>query len=106
MRRILVDHARERNAIKRGGWGERRPLDDALYIPAPDSFDLAALDRALLALAELDSQKAQVVELRYFGGLSVEDAAEVLSVSPTTVKRQWAFARAWLYRRLSGSDPV
>jgi RNA polymerase sigma factor (TIGR02999 family) len=102
MRRILVDAARERNAAKRGAAG-RVPLEDAVDVAAPDGLDLVALDDALNDLSALDEQKARVVEMRYFGGLSIEETARVLSVSATTVKREWVVARAWLYRRLSGS---
>lgn len=102
MRRILVDAARERHALKRGGAGRRLSLDEALTIPSPYDDELLALDQALQELANFAPEKARIVELRYFGGLSVADAAEALSISPTTVKRDWAIARAWLYNRLYG----
>jgi RNA polymerase sigma-70 factor, ECF subfamily len=102
MRQILVQRARTRKAAKRGGDPERITLDDQL-IPslAPNSqVDLIALDTALQKLAALDQRQAKVVELRYFGGLSVEEAAEVLDISPATIKRDWTLARAWLKREL------
>lgn len=102
MRRILVDAARERHALKRGGEGPRLPLDEALTLPSPYDDQLLALDQALHELADLAPEKARIVELRYFGGLSVPETAEALSISPTTVKRDWAVARAWLYHRLYG----
>jgi RNA polymerase sigma factor (TIGR02999 family) len=102
MRRILVDHARRRSAAKRSG-GVRLALDgETLAGPAPD-LDLMALDDALSALAALDPRQARVVEIRFFGGLSIEDAALVLGISTATVERDWGLARAWLYRRLQGT---
>ena len=105
MRRILVDHARRRN-VKRGRGLRRVSLEEATMIGGERPTDLAALDDALILLAERDPRKAQVVEMRFFGGLSVEESAEVLGVSPVTVMRDWRAARAWLYRELSsrGSD--
>lgn len=103
MRQILVDRARRRHAAKRGGHAERITLDDAM-LPAPpaeDGVDLVALDRALTDLAALDAQQARIVELRYFGGLTVEEAAEVVGVSPSTVKRHWMLARAFLKKALA-----
>jgi RNA polymerase sigma factor (TIGR02999 family) len=100
MRRILVDHARRRN-IKRGRGMRHVSLDEATIIGAERSTDLAALDDALTLLAERDPRKAKVVEMRFFGGLSVEESAEVLGVSPVTVMRDWRTAKAWLYRELS-----
>jgi RNA polymerase sigma factor (TIGR02999 family) len=105
MRQILVQRARRRNAAKRGGDPERIALDEQL-LPAegggPGEVDVLALDEALTRLAELDERQAKVVELRYFGGLTVEETAEALDVSPATVKRHWMLARAWLKRELSG----
>lgn len=101
MRQILVDHARSRGASKRGGQRHRVTLDEALAVSAEPSIELLAIDEALIALAELDPAQARLVELRYFGGLTVEETAEVLDVSPTTVKREWRLAKAWLHRRLS-----
>jgi RNA polymerase sigma-70 factor (ECF subfamily) len=100
MRRILVDHARRRN-VKRGADVEHVSLDDAAVVSMDRSRDFVSLDDALNALAERAPRKAQVVELRFFGGLSVDETAEVLRVSPITVMREWRAARAWLYRELS-----
>lgn len=105
MRRIVVDRARRRTAAKRGGAVEPVPLDDvahALPSPMPDER-LLLLDAALDRLAALDARQARVIELRYFAGLSVADTASVLDVSPTTVKREWAAARAWLFDAVSRS---
>lgn len=103
MRRILVDHARRRN-LKRGGGVQHVSLDDTALVGEPDE-DLVALDDALRALARFDSRKSQVVELRFFGGLSVEETAEVLKISPITVMRDWSTARAWLFREMKGEIP-
>jgi RNA polymerase sigma-70 factor (ECF subfamily) len=100
MRRILVDHARRHNA-KRGAGAEHVSLDDTAIVCGDRSSDFVSLDDALNALAELAPRKAQVVELRFFGGLSVEETAEVLHVSPITVMREWKTAKAWLYRELT-----
>lgn len=106
MRRILVDHARQRRAHKRGGPDARRlDLDSLDQLAADSSLDYDALDEALQALAEVAPEQARVVDLRYFAGLSIEETAEVLGVSPATVKRHWAFARAWLYRTLTPPVP-
>lgn len=102
MRRILVDHARRHN-LKRGAGVEHVSLDETAVVRERDE-DLVVLDGALQALARFDSRKAQVVELRFFGGLSVEEAAEVLKVSPITVMRDWSAARAWLYREMKGES--
>src|SRR5437870_5626262 len=101
MRRILVDYARSRRNQKRGGDACRVTLDEAFVFSKEKSPDLIALDTALERLAELDARKSKVVELRFFGGLSVEEAAEVLKVSPFTVHRDWRLAKAWLHRELS-----
>lgn len=103
MRRILVDHARAKAAGKRGAGAVRVTADDALAGPgeAIALEDLLAIDEALEDLARLDAQQARVVELRYFGGLTIEETGEALGVSPATVKRDWSVARAWLHRRLS-----
>ena len=102
MRRVLVDIARRRLADRRGGAGAIRvPLDSIDVAAGAPGEDLLAVDRALEALAALDARKAQVVELRFFGGLSVEEIARALGVSPRTVHGDWTFARAWLYRQLS-----
>ena len=100
MRRILVDHARSRQFVKRGGGAKQVTLDDALVVSIERSADLVALDDALLALAALDERKSQVVEMRFFGGLSVEETAEALHVSEATVMRDWQFARVWLLQEL------
>jgi len=100
MRRILVDWARAHQSQKRGAGAPPISLDEDLGLPE-DRMDLAALDDALKALAALDSRKSRVVELRFFGGLSVEEAAEVLKVSPETVKRDWKLAKVWLLRELN-----
>jgi RNA polymerase sigma-70 factor (ECF subfamily) len=100
MRRILVDHARRRDAHKRGGDQVRLPLDEALAIAEESHVDLLALDEALDRLAAFHAQQARVVELRFFSGLSVEEAAAALGVSPRTVKSDWALARAWLRREI------
>jgi len=100
MRHILVDHARSRHAAKRGGAAQRVTLDEAAVISAQPA-ELVALDDALRSLAGLDPRKGQVVELKYFGGLTVDEIAKVLRVSPETVARDWRLARAWLLRELS-----
>lgn len=103
MRQILVDHARARNALKRGGGAARVSLDQAEGQAVPLDADLVALDEALNALTLLDPQQGRVVELKFFAGLSNEDASVVLGISTSTVKRDWNVARAWLHRELSGS---
>jgi RNA polymerase sigma-70 factor (ECF subfamily) len=101
MRRILVDHARSRGYRKRGGGAERVDLDEAQLVSPGPSIDLVALDHALTALAKFDVRKSRVVELRFFGGLSVDETAEVLHVSADTVKRDWRLAKHWLFRELT-----
>ena len=99
---ILVDHARHRDAQKRGGPDVQRvPIDCALNVPIDLRIDFVRLDEAILRLAAAAPDKAKVVELRYFGGLSIQETAEVLGIAPVTVKRHWTFARAWLHRALS-----
>ncbi len=106
MRRILVEHARRHN-VKRGGGAQHVSLDEASFVDGDRATDLVALDDAMNALARLDPRKVQVVEMRFFGGLSVEESAEVLGVSPITVMRDWNTAKAWLYREMAGaSDSV
>ena len=100
MRRILVDHARRRN-LKRGGGVPHVSLDNAAFVTGESMTDLVALDDALNELAGLDPRKVQVVEMRFFAGLSVEETANVLKVSPVTVMRDWSSAKAWLYRELT-----
>ena len=106
MRYLLLEHARSRRYAKRGGGSQQITLDEAAVVAPERSADLLALDDALQALAILDARRARVVELRYFGGLSVEETAEVLKVAPITVMRDWRFAKSWLLRELSqgGTD--
>jgi RNA polymerase sigma factor (TIGR02999 family) len=104
MRRILVDFARSRNYAKRGGEVRHVSLDEALEVSHHRGPDLVALDDAVNALAVFDPRKTQVVELRFFGGLSVEETAEVLKVSPRTVMREWSLAQAWLNRELKKAE--
>jgi RNA polymerase sigma factor (TIGR02999 family) len=104
MRRVLVDHARSRGYRKRGGAAQRVTLNDGLIAAPEPALDVVALDRALEALAAADLRKSRVVELRFFGGLSVEETAEVLHVSPQTIKRDWRLAKLWLLRELDGED--
>jgi RNA polymerase sigma-70 factor, ECF subfamily len=101
MRRIIVDHARRRASAKRGGEVVRLPLDDVPIAAPSRDVDVLALNEALEALAEIDRRKCRVVELRYFGGLSIEETAQVLGVSDETVKRDWRMARAWLLAALT-----
>jgi RNA polymerase sigma factor (TIGR02999 family) len=102
MRRVLVDHARQRSAVKRGGPAhDAVPFDEALGTAISLRLDLVELDEALVALEHAAPDKARVVELRYFGGLSVDETAECMDISPATVHRHWAYARAWLYRWLT-----
>jgi RNA polymerase sigma factor (TIGR02999 family) len=104
MRRILVDFARAKGYQKRGGDAQKVSFDEGLVVSSEPGQDLAALDDALTALAAFDARKAQVVEMRFFGGLSVEETAEALKVSVDTVMRDWKLAKAWLLRELKGSD--
>jgi RNA polymerase sigma factor (TIGR02999 family) len=103
MRRILVDFARSRGYRKRGGGVEPLELDEAVVISQDRGTNMVALDEALTSLAELDARQSKVVELRYFGGLSIDETAEVLRVSSRTVKRDWSLARAWLHRELAAN---
>ncbi len=105
MRRIMVDHARERLALKRGGGAVRVTLDESAFVTDTRSEELLALDEALEALAELDPRKSQIVELRYFGGLTAAETADFLQISLRTVEREWNMAKAWLYRALSEKQP-
>ena len=102
MRRILVDHARRRRVAKRGGNALHVVLDDALLGAQARGVEILALDEALEALSKVDRRKGRVVELRYFGGLSIEETAEILGVSVDTVKRDWRIAKAWLFAELAG----
>lgn len=106
MRRILVNHARDRGRQKRGGGAARVALSDDAGVALPRDLDLEALDEALERLAALDERKARIVEMRYFAGMSVEETAEVLGVSPATVKREWTLARGWLHREIAAGDPT
>jgi len=101
MRRILVEHARSRQAAKRGGGEYRLSLSEANRMAEKRDVNLLALDDALRRLEELDLQKSRIVELRYFGGLTIEETAEALRISPATVKRDWSMARAWLRSEIS-----
>jgi RNA polymerase sigma factor (TIGR02999 family) len=100
MRRILIDHARSHNAAKRGGGEIRVSLADDVATTGQRELDLIVLDEALDELTALDAEQGRIVEMRYFGGLSIEETAEALGVSPATVKREWSTAKAWLYRRM------
>jgi RNA polymerase sigma factor (TIGR02999 family) len=102
MRQILVDHARGRRAAKRGGGNQKITLDDACGLMKGRPVDIIALDDALNGLARLDPHQSRIVELRFFGGLSIEETAEALGVSPATVKRHWFTARLWLYQEMCG----
>jgi len=101
MRRVLVEHARSRQYAKRGGTAQRISLDDVAVLTDQQAAELVALDDALTSLEALDARKARIVELRYIGGLSIEEAAETLGVSTATVERDWRSAKAWLYRAIS-----
>src|SRR5215208_1728555 len=105
MRRVLVDYARRRGFQKRGGGAQHVTFDEGLIASPDPALDIVALDRALEALAQVDVRKSRVIELRFFGGLTVEEAAEVLNVSPDTVKRDWRLAKLWLLRELEGDEP-
>jgi RNA polymerase sigma factor (TIGR02999 family) len=104
MRRVLVDFARSRHYVKRGGGARRVSLAEAALVSAERGEDFIALDAALKSLATIDERKSRIVELRFFGGLSVEETAEVLKISPRTVMRDWSLAQAWLHRELSGEE--
>jgi RNA polymerase sigma factor (TIGR02999 family) len=101
MRRILVDHARTKKRVKRGGSDVRVSLAEAMVATQAKDLDVLALDEALDKLATIDNQQARIVELRFFSGLTVEETSEVLSISPATVKRDWSMAKAWLHREIS-----
>jgi len=101
MRQVLVDYARKRGYAKRGGDAHRVPLDEAMIVSEERAADVVALDDALKSLAEIDPRQSQIVELRFFGGLSIEETAEVLAVSPGTVMRDWTLAKAWLRRAVT-----
>lgn len=101
MRKILVDHARERNALKRGGGLRTIALDEAVSFPDRNNLDLIGLDDALIELSTFDPQQARIVELRFFGGLTIEETAHALNISDSTVKRDWQMAKAWLFSRIT-----
>jgi RNA polymerase sigma factor (TIGR02999 family) len=105
MRRILVENARHKAALKCGGARARQPLDDALWVTTEPREDLLALDEALDRLARLDPTKAELVKLRYFAGLTVDQAAQALGMSTSTAERAWVYARAWLLREMREDDP-
>jgi len=106
MRRLLVDHARAHDAAKRGGDAVRVTLDEGIASLPSRDVDFADLDAALTELGRLDERQAQIIELRFFAGLGIEETAAALSLSPATVKREWATARAWLYRKLGSGGPA
>jgi RNA polymerase sigma-70 factor, ECF subfamily len=101
MRRILVDHARSHHYAKRGGGAHKVSLDEGAVVAQGQAADLIALDDALRSLAAIDERKSSIVELRFFGGLNIEETAEALKISPRTVMREWSMAKAWLYRTIS-----
>lgn len=103
IRNILVDHARTQKAVKRGAGVSKLPLDEALAVPVDKGTDILAVDDALQALSKIDPQQSRIVELRFFAGLTIEETAEVLQISASTVKRDWILAKTWIYRALSQS---
>ena len=103
IRRILISHARAHKAAKRGAGATKLLFDEAIGLPGGGSADLLALDDALESLSQVDPQQGRIVELRFFGGLSIEATAKILEISPATVKRDWNVAKAWLYRELARS---
>jgi RNA polymerase sigma factor (TIGR02999 family) len=104
MRQILVDYARKHHAVKRRANGLTLTLDEAIALPKQRKLPLVALDDALNGLATLDARQSHIVELRFFGGLSIDEASQVLGVSPATIKREWSTARAWLYREMARTE--
>jgi RNA polymerase sigma factor (TIGR02999 family) len=104
MRRILIDNARRKHRIKHGGDLKRVDLDEAALVEEASAIDLLALDEALQEFARVDEQKAKLVELRYFAGLTIDEAADLLQISISTANRSWVFARAWLYRQVQGEE--
>jgi RNA polymerase sigma factor (TIGR02999 family) len=104
MRSILVDHARGLAYAKRGGGGTKIPLEDAMIVSREKAAEVVALDEALVTLSELDPKQSRVVELRFFGGLTIEETAEVLDLSPATIKREWMSAKAWLFNQLNRNE--
>lgn len=106
MRHILIDHARNYQYEKRGAGAQKVPLDEVVVFSEERSAELVALDDALTSLAAVDLRKSQIIELRFFGGLNIEETAEVMELSPTTVQREWRAAKAWLKRFIEGKNPV
>ncbi len=106
MRHILIDHARSHRYAKRGAGARKIELDETIFMPERRAAELVALDDALKELAEMDPRKSEVVELRFFGGLNIEETAEVMKISPATVQREWRRARAWLHRAISNKEPA
>jgi RNA polymerase sigma factor (TIGR02999 family) len=106
MRHILIDHARNYKYEKRGGGAQKVPLDEAAVFSEERVAELVALDDALTSLSALDPRKSQIIELRFFGGLSIEETAEVMGLSPTTVQREWRSAKSWLQRFIEGKNPA
>jgi RNA polymerase sigma factor (TIGR02999 family) len=104
MRRILVNHAKARGRVKRGGGRQKLSLDEALTVSMHDDEQILELDEALEKLAAMDERRAKIVELRFFGGLTIEETAAVLGLSKRTVEREWTACRAWLRREMSGED--
>ena len=106
MRNILIDHARSHHYEKRGGGAQKVSLDDAIILTEERAAELVALDDALTSLAAVDPRKSKIIELRFFGGMNIEETAEVVGLSPTTVQREWRAAKAWLHRFIEGKDPA
>jgi RNA polymerase sigma factor (TIGR02999 family) len=106
MRNVLIDHARSRQRVKRGGLQKKVPLEESVLVSEDQTDDMIALDAALERLAKIDARQSRIVELRYFGGLTVEQTSQVLNISPKTVKRDWAVARAWLHRELRSAQEM
>ena len=106
MRNILIDHARSYHYEKRGGGAQKVSLDEAIILTEERAAELVALDDALTSLAAVDPRKSKIIELRFFGGLNIEETAEVVGLSPTTVQREWRAAKAWLHRFIDGKDPA
>lgn len=106
MRNILIDHARSYHYEKRGGGAQKVPLDDAIIFTEERAAELVALDDALTSLAAVDPRKSQIIELRFFGGLNIDETAELIGLSPTTVQREWRAAKAWLQHFMDGKDPA
>jgi RNA polymerase sigma factor (TIGR02999 family) len=105
IRELLIDHARTKLALKRGGAKLTLSLDEAIGVPKNREFHLVAVDDALTSLSRIDEQQAQIVELRFFGGLTIEETSEVLQISPSTVKRDWILAKTWMLRELTNTSP-